>query len=363
MGAKGSPPPNLPITSGQDGWSSDDKKNSNPKGGAGSDKRMSPNGEDRNFEKATSRPATPPPVPSKPSLGGNSKVESSSGDFEKGGDRGTGDFLGKSGSEQVRKKIESLVPGPEAFDKSRVGSRDLNVGDGKDSKKETTSGDTGQSKKSGADQFKAPIPPQGAPSNGGKATPLAPGVFSEPQKPHKTKRKVTLFIGGASVLVLLGVVGFIIAGVFMDGSGFDFGGGLNGENETLPVEASEEPITAAGREESGEDGEESEQAGEEAVLDSDNDGLNAAGESFYGTDPENADTDGDGYNDGEEVRAGYDPLGPGKLDSDNDGFPDPDEREFGTDPFNPDTDGDGYSDGDEIKNGYNPLIPAPGDRL
>jgi hypothetical protein len=102
---------------------------------------------------------------------------------------------------------------------------------------------------------------------------------------------------------------------------------------------------------------------ESEVLDADADGLTTAEERFYGTDPNNSDTDGDGFSDGEEVRAGYDPLGPGKLDSDNDGFADPDEREFGTDPFNPDTDGDGYSDGDEIQNGYNPLIPAPGDKL
>ena len=34
---------------------------------------------------------------------------------------------------------------------------------------------------------------------------------------------------------------------------------------------------------------------------------------FYKTDPNNPDTDGDGFKDGEEVKNGYDPLGPGKL--------------------------------------------------
>jgi len=102
---------------------------------------------------------------------------------------------------------------------------------------------------------------------------------------------------------------------------------------------------------------------ESEVLDLDADGLTAAEERFYGTNPEVADTDGDSFKDGDEVRAGYDPLGPGKLDSDSDGFPDPDERSFGSDPFNPDTDGDGFSDGDEIANGFNPLIPSPGDQL
>jgi hypothetical protein len=29
-----------------------------------------------------------------------------------------------------------------------------------------------------------------------------------------------------------------------------------------------------------------------------------------------------------------------------------------TDPLNPDTDGDGFKDGDEVKNGFNPLGPG-----
>jgi len=33
----------------------------------------------------------------------------------------------------------------------------------------------------------------------------------------------------------------------------------------------------------------------------------------YKTDPLLADTDGDGYSDGSEVKNGYNPLGPGKL--------------------------------------------------
>ena len=50
-----------------------------------------------------------------------------------------------------------------------------------------------------------------------------------------------------------------------------------------------------------------------AALDSDNDGLTDAEEKIYGTDPHNPDTDGDGYLDGAEVKAGYNPLGAGKL--------------------------------------------------
>jgi hypothetical protein len=48
--------------------------------------------------------------------------------------------------------------------------------------------------------------------------------------------------------------------------------------------------------------------------DSDQDGLTNAEEKMYGTDINNADTDGDGYSDGVEVQSGYDPLKPGPSD-------------------------------------------------
>ena len=43
------------------------------------------------------------------------------------------------------------------------------------------------------------------------------------------------------------------------------------------------------------------------------------------------------------------------VDSDSDTIPDTEEARYGTDPNKADTDGDGYTDADEIKNGYNPL--------
>ncbi|MCA9391198.1 MAG: hypothetical protein KC582_03005 [Candidatus Magasanikbacteria bacterium] len=43
------------------------------------------------------------------------------------------------------------------------------------------------------------------------------------------------------------------------------------------------------------------------------------------------------------------------LDSDSDSIPDTEEARYGTDPNKADTDGDGFNDADEIKNGYNPL--------
>lgn len=49
-------------------------------------------------------------------------------------------------------------------------------------------------------------------------------------------------------------------------------------------------------------------------VDLDQDGLLYADEvEKYGSDPTNPDTDGDGFSDGDEVKAGYSPTGPGKL--------------------------------------------------
>ena len=77
-------------------------------------------------------------------------------------------------------------------------------------------------------------------------------------------------------------------------------------------------------------------------------------ESDYGTDPNNADTDGDGIVDGEEVYVGTDPLNP---DTDGDGLDDGEENLMATDPLNPDSDGDGWLDGEETQQGTDPLNP------
>ena len=52
------------------------------------------------------------------------------------------------------------------------------------------------------------------------------------------------------------------------------------------------------------------------VDDPDFDGLEGYDEAQYGTDPRNPDTDGDGFKDGDEVEAGYNPNGQGSLSSD-----------------------------------------------
>jgi len=124
----------------------------------------------------------------------------------------------------------------------------------------------------------------------------------------------------------------------------------------------------------------------DAQLDSDNDGLNNFLEFQFGVNPNDPDSDGDGYFDGEEIRKGYNPNGTGRIDSDGDGLYDwweiknglnkddpadakedddqddlSNKEEFlqGTDPHNRDSDGDGKGDGQEVKNGQNPLGDGP----
>lgn len=50
-------------------------------------------------------------------------------------------------------------------------------------------------------------------------------------------------------------------------------------------------------------------------------------------------------------------------DDDADTLTNGDEALWGTDAKNPDTDGDGYLDGEEVKANYNPTIPSPNDKL
>lgn len=51
----------------------------------------------------------------------------------------------------------------------------------------------------------------------------------------------------------------------------------------------------------------------DGALDPDNDGLTNLQEKIYKTDPNIPDSDNDGYNDGDEVKNGFNPLGEGKL--------------------------------------------------
>ncbi len=90
---------------------------------------------------------------------------------------------------------------------------------------------------------------------------------------------------------------------------------------------------------------------ESGSSDADNDGLTKDRELKLGTNPNLADTDGDGIIDGLEVtQYNTNPL---KNDSDGDGLSDKEEiKEYSTNPNSKDTDSDNISDGDEI-NKYN----------
>jgi outer membrane protein OmpA-like peptidoglycan-associated protein len=95
-------------------------------------------------------------------------------------------------------------------------------------------------------------------------------------------------------------------------------------------------------------------------TDKDKDGLTNSQEDDLGTDPENADTDGDGLKDGEEFMTyNTDPL---KADSDGDGLNDGAEvNQYTTDPNMADTDGDGLNDGDEVNTYYTDPLNADSD--
>ncbi len=98
-------------------------------------------------------------------------------------------------------------------------------------------------------------------------------------------------------------------------------------------------------------------------TDTDLDSLPDSVEATYGTDINKQDTDNDGYSDGEEARAGYNPASARanvRLDSDNDGLLDNEECIWGTDPFTPDSDNDGFMDGAEVKNGFDPSRKGDG---
>jgi len=102
-------------------------------------------------------------------------------------------------------------------------------------------------------------------------------------------------------------------------------------------------------------------------ADSDGDGVSDGQEMAQGTDPNNPDTDGDGLSDGEEGTSGEegeegepgDETDPMDSDSDNDGLPDGWEQENGLDPMDPsdanaDPDGDGLTNLEEFEHGTDP---------
>ena len=93
----------------------------------------------------------------------------------------------------------------------------------------------------------------------------------------------------------------------------------------------------------------------EDTRDPDSDGLTNYQEIIaHGSNPDLADTDGDGLSDGEEITRGTNPL---LADTDGDGLSDGEEITRATNPLLADTDGDGLGDGDEISiTKTNPLL-------
>ncbi|NTW22064.1 L,D-transpeptidase [Candidatus Falkowbacteria bacterium] len=102
----------------------------------------------------------------------------------------------------------------------------------------------------------------------------------------------------------------------------------------------------------------------DSSLDSDHDKVSDQDEILvYHTDPQNADTDNDGFTDGDELKNGYSPYDGKKAlrledgDADKDGLSDRMELNFRSNPVAVDTDGDGFGDNEEVKNGFDPTKP------
>ncbi len=104
-----------------------------------------------------------------------------------------------------------------------------------------------------------------------------------------------------------------------------------------------------------------------AGPDGDGDAIPDALEAPFRTNPKSNDTDGDGASDADEVRGLSNPLDPRSKpggapapggDADGDGVPASLEALYGLNPANDDTDGDGFNDGEELAALTNPSDPA-----
>lgn len=94
-----------------------------------------------------------------------------------------------------------------------------------------------------------------------------------------------------------------------------------------------------------------------AYQDNDGDGLTNIQEYSANTSATTRDTDGDGMDDGFELKYALNPnLNDTNLDPDADGLTNLQEYQRGTNPKLADTDGDGFNDGQEVTMGRNPLM-------
>lgn len=198
---------------------------------------------------------------------------------------------------------------------------------------------------------------QNAPQNTPPPIPKTEDIFSEVDKPVKPEpfkpRDNSLPPAGTVIPADDGWLKNkgLIAGLVFGGLIIVFGGGYLGlkyavkgrvKNESAAVQAetknsrapaeTTKPAESPAEETAAPTGEpiEPEQPETTGPFDTDQDGLTDEEETGIRTDTSSPDTDQDGLTDREEAKV------------------------YGTDPLKADTDGDGYPDGAEIKNGFNP---------
>lgn len=176
-------------------------------------------------------------------------------------------------------------------------------------------------------------PASAAPQSAEMQPPVAPPPDLNGQKPggmplndttveslEKRSRIIRLILLIASALI---IVGLVVAGIYIYNNWLK-----NASIETPAVEEEqtqetqeEETIESDDRDDDSLPNEWEEANGlnpddsSDAAKDSDFDGLNNLEEYQYQTDPKDSDTDRDGYSDGQEVEAGFNPAGSGKLNS------------------------------------------------